>query len=249
LELGIKSPDEIDIDAIAMDRGALVLVGGISGAAARLARSQALSFIRINRDIRELGRKRFAIAHEIGHLLLHDGRSQFALCTDKDLLSLYTNSPDELEASAFAAALLMPASMFQPTCKGRPPSMALVSELANSFNVSLTAAAVRYVQFCPHRCCIVLSADNRVRYHRAGDEFGYFIEPHSLLDRRTFASDFFHGDELPRGMQGVAAAAWLNNSQIGSSQRIMEDSIGMPTYNSVLTLLWIDHDIDGPVAI
>jgi len=45
--------------------------------------------------------------HELGHLLLQQS-SQLALCTEKDLIPFYTNSPDELEASAFAAALLMP---------------------------------------------------------------------------------------------------------------------------------------------
>src|SRR5437588_7450623 len=80
-ELQITDPVDIDIEAIAMTRSALVLDGGLSGAEARLTRSPKISFIRINAGVREPGRRRFAIAHELGHLLLQEN-SQFALCTD-----------------------------------------------------------------------------------------------------------------------------------------------------------------------
>jgi hypothetical protein len=45
-------------------------------------------------------------------------------------------------------------------------------------------------------------------------------------------------------MQSVPADAWLQGSRIDGSKRILEDSIPMPNYDSVLTLLWIDRDID-----
>ena len=115
-ELQIADPTEIDIEAIAMSRGALVIDGGLSGAEARLARSPRLSFIRVNLQVREPGRRRFAIAHELGHLLMQQG-SQLAMCAEKDLVPFYTNSPDELEANVFAGALLMPQGMFQPLCR------------------------------------------------------------------------------------------------------------------------------------
>lgn len=117
-QLEISDIEDIDIEAIAMTQSALVIDGGLAGAEARLSRSPKLNFIRVNNAIRESGRRRFAIAHELGHLLLQQS-SQFALCTDKDLVPFYTNSADELEASAFSAALLMPARFFEPlpVCK------------------------------------------------------------------------------------------------------------------------------------
>src|SRR5258707_15581353 len=90
-ELQIADSAEIDIDAIAMTQGALVINGGLSGSEARLARSSKLSIIRVNSAIREPGRRRFAIAHELGHLLLQQS-SQLALCTDRNLVPSYTNS-------------------------------------------------------------------------------------------------------------------------------------------------------------
>jgi hypothetical protein len=201
----------------------------------------------VNREIREAGRRRFDIAHELGHLLLQE-RSQLALCSDKDLVPFYTNSPDELEASAFASALLMPAKMFEPLCRDAAPSLAKIAELAQRFQVTLTAAATRYIQFCPPRCCLVASTGGRIRYHRKTNDFGYFIAPRESLNPATYAADFFKGDRLPVGMHDVKAIAWLEGKRIDSSKMIKEESIAMPSYDSVLTLLWIDKDIDHNVS-
>ncbi len=247
-ELGLADPSDIDIETICMAKGALVIEGGLSGAEARLTRSPRLSFIRVNRSIRESGRRRFAIAHELGHLLLHQGKSQFSLCTDKDLISFYTNSDIELEASAFAAALLMPEKLFRPRALSVIPSINAIAELAQEFQVTLTAAATRYRQFCPYRCCLVASVDGRVRYHRATADFGYFIRPKEELNPNTYAADYFRGKTLPTGMQSVKAMAWLEGRKIDPSKTIMEDSLAMPFYNSVLTLLWIKEDIDRYVS-
>ena len=170
--------------------------------------------------------------------------SQFALCTDRDLVPFYTNSPDELEASVFAAALLMPATMFGPLCRKAKPSLEHVAELAQRFQVTLTAAATRYIQFCPHRCCLVVSTNGKIRYHRRTDDFGYFMSPREDLDPGSCAADFFKGERLPVGMHDVSAAAWLEGKRIDARKTILEESIPMPFYGSVLTLLWIDKDID-----
>lgn len=242
-QLAINDIEEIDIEAIAMTQQALVIDGGLKGAEARLARSSKLSFIRVNAGIREPGRRRFAIAHELGHLLLQRN-SQLALCTDKNLMPFYTNSPDELEASVFGAALLMPAKFFEPLCQTAKPSVQYVSGLAGRFQVTLTTASTRYMRFCPHRCCLVVSTDGKIRYHRKTDDFGYFIAPHENLSPSTYAADFFKGERIPEGMHEVKATAWLEGKRIDSSKTILEESIPMPSYGSVLTLLWIDKDID-----
>ncbi len=49
---------------------------------------------------------------------------------------------------------------------------------------------------------------------------------------------------MPAGMRDVKATAWLERGRIDSSKTILEESIPMPSYGSVLTLLWIDKDID-----
>jgi hypothetical protein len=100
------------------------------------------------------------------------------------------------------------------------------------------------MRFCPHRCCLVVSTDGRVRYHRKTDDFGYFIAPREDLSPDTYAADIFKGERMPPGMREVKATAWLTGRRIDSTKTILEESIPMPSYGSVLTLLWINKDID-----
>jgi Zn-dependent peptidase ImmA (M78 family) len=63
------------------------------------------------------GRRRFTIAHELGHLLLHDGKpirvdKAFRVNWRKDSSSK-PRDVEEIEANAFAAKLLMPTDMIE----------------------------------------------------------------------------------------------------------------------------------------
>ena len=69
------------------------------------------------RPSQKRGRKRFAIAHEIGHWILHRDISQINACTDADMIDRYKASVPEVEASSFAAELLMPQAAFAPLLK------------------------------------------------------------------------------------------------------------------------------------
>jgi Zn-dependent peptidase ImmA (M78 family) len=85
-----------------------------------------------------LNRQTFTIAHEFGHWNLH--RSLFDVEPDKYQILLRTptgqfnNDPLEKEANAFAAAILMPASMLR-----RLKEVAGVRQLAQLFAVSPAA--------------------------------------------------------------------------------------------------------------
>ncbi|MGA8013817.1 MAG: ImmA/IrrE family metallo-endopeptidase [Candidatus Acidiferrales bacterium] len=246
--LGISDLTEINVEDIAMTQGALVLEGGLTGAEARLTSSPKLSFIRVNSSIREPGRKRFGIAHEIGHIVLHKERSPLEICTHNNLVLFHSNEEKEVDANCFAAALLMPRTMFESQCRSAFPSLDLVSQLAEKFQVTLTATGMRYIEFCPHRCCVVVSTRGRIRYHRRTSDFGYFLHPSEELRPSTYAADLFAGTPIAPGMRSVPAEAWLEGSRIDGAKRILEHSIPMPTYDSVFTLLWIDKDIDKYVT-
>lgn len=87
-------------------------------------------------------RQRFTIAHEIGHLALghlSDGRTRFR--DPASNFSTGSSSPEEREANAFAAQMLMPENVlrFAVTTKGIQD----VSRLANLFNVSQVAMGYR----------------------------------------------------------------------------------------------------------
>ena len=85
--------------------GVLVLEAPLVKADARLIRKGPRGLVRVKHDIPEPGRKRFAVAHELGHWLLHKEQSQVNSCTDQNMVIKYKASAPEVEANYFAAEL------------------------------------------------------------------------------------------------------------------------------------------------
>jgi len=101
-----------------------------------------------------LARQRFTIAHELGHHALHPGRE---LILDvpvrvnlRDKNSSTASDLEEIEANAFAAALLMPAPLIReqvsmlPAASRREPD-ATATALAKIFKVSTSALNFRLI--------------------------------------------------------------------------------------------------------
>lgn len=94
-------------------------------------------------------RQRFSIAHEIGHFVLHEGqtyidkgyRVQF-----RDLESGSGTKGEEMDANAFAAALLMPAEWVKDAFYQQPFELTeddVLQMLAQKFQVSTQAMSYR----------------------------------------------------------------------------------------------------------
>lgn len=96
-------------------------------------------------------RKRFSIAHEIGHLVLHEDES---LHVDENVRSVvqfrneYSSlgiDDKEIEANQFAAEILMPEQMLAKDVsksKDRGPE-AVIEELAELYDVSIQSMTIR----------------------------------------------------------------------------------------------------------
>jgi Zn-dependent peptidase ImmA (M78 family) len=151
---GITSPP-VDPEALAVADGVLVVrrhfedadVSGI------LFRDDDHHVIGVN-SAHPLVRQRFTIAHELGHRALHPGRE---LILDvpvrvnlRDRTSSMASDIEEIEANAFAAALLMPEQMIRervnrlPLAKRREPDDTAAA-LARIFKVSASALSFRLI--------------------------------------------------------------------------------------------------------
>ncbi|GAA2571900.1 ImmA/IrrE family metallo-endopeptidase [Pseudonocardia hydrocarbonoxydans] len=99
-------------------------------------------------------RQRFTIAHELGHLDLHAEREltvdQSVRIYKRDEVSSMATNLEEIEANAFAAALLMPKDFIEEAMNGSLPATIggrdqLISALARQFDVSIQAMGYRLV--------------------------------------------------------------------------------------------------------
>lgn len=150
---GIAGPP-VPVERLAQDAGALISyqpfeAQDISGLLYRTA--GAAPVIGVNSNNPKV-RQRFTIAHELGHLSLHDGHDlileRLIRLNFRDATSSTASDEEEIEANHFAAELLMPHDFLRHNLgmllQGRPISdLELVRRLARRFEVSQSAMEYR----------------------------------------------------------------------------------------------------------
>ena len=210
------------------------------GCEARLVRlGQNHGYARISDRIREEGRKRFTIAHELGHFLLHPKITQVFECTTGDLTD-YRKNPIEIEANLFASEVLMPSIQFKKLSKTTDPTFEGIGELAKKFNVSLTAAAIRFIDCGPIENMVLLRTNSKgqVKWSKAKqDNFHYWIEKDTQINPRTMTSCSLK-EKTSIDPTNVNQDLWYPT---GGSSRIIEECLYMNTYDCTLTLLIVEN--------
>lgn len=150
-EHGIKKPP-VPVESVAERLGAQISYSPFEGDLSGMVfRDDAKVIIGVN-SLHHPNRQRFTIAHEIGHMLLHKGQEVHVDRTYRvnlrDDLSSQAVSRDEIEANAFAAALLMPAEMLIEDLRGQEidcESEDQLRVLAAKYGVSLQALNLRLI--------------------------------------------------------------------------------------------------------
>ena len=165
--LGISEPP-VPLERIAEAVGIVEIVGRNTDSFEGVLvtdNAKSRGFIAYNESSRP-ERRRFTIAHEIGHFLMpfHGPKAQ---CAKVDLSVLKAKDPNrarEAEANRFAAALLMPLRLFKSDMRRLgPPETEHIVALASRYGVSKEATARRYTELSQHACAIVFAHDGRVR--------------------------------------------------------------------------------------
>lgn len=254
-QLRIRTPSDLQLlDSIAWQRGATVLYRPLTGSEARLAAIGEKAMITVSTLVEDLHRRRFGVAHELGHWELHHCHGSVFPCSSRDLNDWREHRADrnpEAEANQFAAALLLPERFFASQCKGNEPSLDLVSRLAETFNVSLTATALRYLRFSEEACAVVYSEDGYIKwfqgseeYRRVSEDVGLFIDIQGRLIPSSLAASAFKVCPGLLAPERVDASAWFVSGRYETNATVLEQSWSMLQYNAVLTLLWIDDDIE-----
>lgn len=253
-ELGINDfTDLYRLEEIAWARGVLVTDGKLEGAEASLVISYSKGVITVSTNIQDQRRRRFSIAHELGHFELHRGSKELLICINQDILesNKELSNKFEQEANEFASELLMPKRFFAPLCLGEEPSLVHISNLANKFMTSLTATALKYIKFCNEPVAIILSRNNKIQWFQSSadfeklrDDLNLFISPQGILEPDTLAAKLFKDSNYPKKKTRTRTSSWFTDGKYNKNSTVQEHSIAMPTYDEVLTLLWVDDEIE-----
>ncbi len=243
--LGVSSSP--DLQSIASRVGLWIEEAHVKGFEGALVQpiGGRVGIIVLSDSIRELGRRNFTIAHEIGHFLLPGHDVEESICLSGDLES-WAEKLDkrELDANEFAAELLIPTFLLQRMTTAAEPGIRLISEIASEFSASLTAAARRFVEITSHRCAVVWSTRGRIIWYAKSREFGRHVRVGESVDHEALAHACFSGSAKQAGPALVPADSWLPDHNLVPNARIIEESIFLPFYGSVLSLLWIHERIE-----
>jgi hypothetical protein len=210
-ELGITEPDEIDLDAIAFYVGARVRYRRLEGCEARIIGVGDQAIITVKTDSHPR-RKRFSIAHELGHW--HHHRGQSLVCRVEETRPGGVLSPERV-ADVFAADLLMPAYLFKPLARQHAKlTFKAVNVLAEAFKTSQTATAIRLVESDHTPALLVCHGPNGRKWFTRAPSVPKKWFPQNALDAESFAFGVLFGhkadDAMPRK---IGADAWFDHWQ------------------------------------
>lgn len=114
-----------------------------------------------NSAITSRGRINFTLAHELGHYLLHRHLCPEGIrCSSRDMADWRSEHGQiEGQANTFASFLLMPLDDFRQHIRGQKISMELIRHLSDRYQVSITAAILKWLSITDQRAMIVVSTD------------------------------------------------------------------------------------------
>lgn len=233
-DLGIMEPSEIDIEAIAEDCGATIRYKPLSGCAARIMGLKDRAIITIDANTPR-PRQRFSAGHELGHWMRDRGQVAFQCKSDSFVREWSADNP-ETRANKFASDLLLPAKMFRARLHRQPVTFETVRALADLFCTSLTATAIRLVDYGDLPAVLVCNSPRRREWFVCSSEVRNKVYLEHRPQQGSIAEVMLRGERSDVEPREVRSDAWFTHRN-AQSYWVHEDSIQLSD-GSVLSLLW-----------
>ncbi len=232
--LGISNPNEIDIEAIAQYCGATVMYEPLDGAEARIIGYADRAIITVNSQSQR-ARQRFSIGHELGHWMWDRGKTAFS-CDSNKVTGRWSGVDPETAANKYAAGLLLPKYLLKPLAAKKPITFTTVRDLAQAFETSLTATAIRLVQLGTYPAMVICSGPEGRKWFIAGPDVDKKLWPRKDLSHDTSAYAILNNSITNSEPTDIDADAWIDHRNAGD-YAVREHSV-RATPDQVLTLLW-----------
>lgn len=193
---------------------------------------------------------RFTVAHELGHYFLpghpeklfpdgrglHQSRSGFV-----------SRDKTEEEADHFAAALLMPPTLFNAALNYAGEGFAAIDHLATLCKTSITATAIRFAIHSPDPVAIIVSTGRNIDYCFMSDVLREvpglnWIRKGELVPADSATHDFNKNkdniESAARTEAWTTLDLWFDGAPVIDMK---EDVVGLGTYGKTLTVLFTDE--------
>lgn len=238
-DLGITEPNDIDVEAIAWHVGARVKFAALEGYEARIIGREDQAIVTITMHASRRWR-RFSIAHELGHWRHHRGRS--LVCRSDDIWVPCGRAPEvERVADAYAADLLMPTYLFHPmAAEVARPSFDSIVDLADRFDTSLTATAIRFIDMNTVPTILVCHGPAGRQWFKATKDVPSRWFPRSDLDADSFAFGALFSDTVEKRPRKIGAEAWFD--RLDAERYDITEHTVKTSKDEIMTLLLLEDE-------
>lgn len=191
-------------------------------------------------------RIRFTFSHELGHYIIDEHRNalmqpevyphgSFPLVSQDNVI--------EREADHFAACLLMPENRIKKDVFRRKFSPTLIDEICEKYNVSVTAALLRFIALGNHPIMVVCSRNGMISWHRETVDFPFTFPLHGhkgKVPEYTSAGEYFYTNTKNQGKTEIVyAGEWFNlNYKEDKQRKFYEYCYYFDSVNQVVSILW-----------
>lgn len=134
----INSPEEINLSRIADGELLIIKEDDLDGCLGKIVFMKECGIITIDNKMKNLGQKRFTLAHEFGHYFLEgkSGKTYKYSCSECDINSYKSSKIVEQNANEFAGELLMPEMCFKKFIGKNDLTIDALILLSQKFSVS-----------------------------------------------------------------------------------------------------------------
>lgn len=252
-DCGLDEITDLEMDLFVAGLDAMLMEEELNNCDGKIIFGNSKAVIKVNAKIQFVERKRFVIAHEIGHLIMHrnmqlpdDTFANFNIIAGME--NALKNGKQELEANEFASELLMPEKLFLKEAKGKKFSPLLIKQLSERFKTSLTATIFRYLQFEQlHPICLVFIENGRVKYWKKSDslkvwmgDFNKLPPPSGSVAMEYLQNNYDFIYKLEEKAQMINKSTWFNLNHYEDDTSFYEYCIPTRRYKTILSIIWED---------
>ncbi|MEQ8360383.1 MAG: ImmA/IrrE family metallo-endopeptidase [Cytophagales bacterium] len=247
-ECGMFDPLDLPIEDVIRSKNILLKDEKMDGCHGRILPHKDSAIITINSKIEFDTRRKFVMAHEFGHFILHRHNKKMFQDNAETLNQWYHEAfgLEEIEANEFAAEFLMPAEIFSDECNGEIFTPEFIDYLADGFEVSKTAAILRFVKHGNYPVCVIYCKDNKMKWFKSSDDWKYYIEferdqhpPTGSVAYELFTSNtIYTGNDR---QQPIKKSTWIRLNKFNDwDSDFYEYCLFVPSYNYSISVIWED---------
>lgn len=183
----------------------------------------------VSPDIGYSARKNFTIAHEIGHLMMHQGKHN---CDEDMLNERQAKNRIEIEANEFASELILPRKIVRDELRIAEPTIMLAERLQKKYNSSLTSTLISMVKNTDDETALIYHDGKNIEWKICSDELKLQIE--TYVPESVVVQQAKYERKPVTGI--VDTEEWFKGTNI-ETYICQENTIYFPVLNRFATIL------------